>query len=250
METGLYFLQTRYYDPEIGRFITIDDISYLAPDTINGLNLYAYCNNNPVMNVDPEGNKWWHWLAGALAVIGAALVIGAITVLTAGVGTTILAGTLAGAIIHGAAVGALIGAGVGIVAGGLIGGAVSGWTAEGILTGMGIGLGAGAIIGAVIGGAAAGISYTPSGLSRGAVNKAVKKTLANSNKMSHIMQPKHGLPNSVKAVGKLMKKTLINGAVGPYKSVQSAFWAIMNSEVTFKVVGTAIMISDMWIRKG
>lgn len=64
------------------------------------------------------------------------------------------------------------------------------------------------------------------------------------------MQPKHGLPNSVKAVGKLMKKTLINGAVGPYKSVQSAFWAIMNSEVTFKVVGTAIMISDMWIRKG
>ena len=56
-ETGLYFLQTRYYDPEIGRFITIDDISYLAPDTINGLNLYAYCNNNPVMNVDPEGNS-------------------------------------------------------------------------------------------------------------------------------------------------------------------------------------------------
>ena len=40
-ETGLYFLQTRYYDPETGRFITIDDISYLAPDTINGLNLYA-----------------------------------------------------------------------------------------------------------------------------------------------------------------------------------------------------------------
>ena len=57
METGLYFLQTRYYDPETGRFITIDDISYLAPDTINGLNLYAYCNNNPVMNVDPEGNN-------------------------------------------------------------------------------------------------------------------------------------------------------------------------------------------------
>ena len=51
----LYYLKTRYYDPKIGRFITIDDISYLAPDTINGLNLYAYCGNNPVMNVDPEG---------------------------------------------------------------------------------------------------------------------------------------------------------------------------------------------------
>ena len=55
METGLYYLKTRYYDPETGRFITIDDISYLAPDTINGLNLYAYCGNNPVMNVDPNG---------------------------------------------------------------------------------------------------------------------------------------------------------------------------------------------------
>ncbi len=54
-ETNLYFLKTRYYDPEVGRFITIDDTSYLAPDTVNGLNLYAYCGNNPVMRVDPNG---------------------------------------------------------------------------------------------------------------------------------------------------------------------------------------------------
>ena len=54
-ETGLYFLKTRYYDPEIGRFISIDGIEYLDPETINGLNLYAYCNNNPVMNIDPNG---------------------------------------------------------------------------------------------------------------------------------------------------------------------------------------------------
>lgn len=57
VETGLYYLQTRYYDPEIGRFITIDGIEYLDPKTINGLNLYAYCGNNPVMNVDPNGNS-------------------------------------------------------------------------------------------------------------------------------------------------------------------------------------------------
>jgi len=56
IETGLYYLKTRYYDPEIGRFITIDDISYLAPDTINGLNLYAYCGNNPIKYVDRLGN--------------------------------------------------------------------------------------------------------------------------------------------------------------------------------------------------
>ena len=58
-ETGFYYLKTRYYDPEIGRFITIDDTSYLAPNGVNGLNLYAYCGTNPVMNVDPEGTSWW-----------------------------------------------------------------------------------------------------------------------------------------------------------------------------------------------
>jgi len=39
-ETKLYFLKTRYYDPEIGRFMTIDSISCLNPNSINGLNLY------------------------------------------------------------------------------------------------------------------------------------------------------------------------------------------------------------------
>lgn len=67
-ETGLYFLKTRYYDPEIGRFITIDDISYLAPDTINGLNLYAYCGNNPVMRTDSQGTSWWDNVKNGLEI--------------------------------------------------------------------------------------------------------------------------------------------------------------------------------------
>ena len=53
----VYYLQTRYYDPEIGRFVTIDGIEYLDPEIINGLNLYAYCGNNSVMNVDPTGTQ-------------------------------------------------------------------------------------------------------------------------------------------------------------------------------------------------
>ena len=57
-ETGLYYLKSRYYDPEICRFITIDDISYIDPETINGLNLYAYCGNNPVMFSDPNGTNF------------------------------------------------------------------------------------------------------------------------------------------------------------------------------------------------
>jgi RHS repeat-associated protein len=55
IETGLYYLNTRYYDPQIGRFISIDEISCASPETINGLNLYAYCYNNPIKYVDING---------------------------------------------------------------------------------------------------------------------------------------------------------------------------------------------------
>ena len=69
VETALYFLQTRCYDPETGRFISRDSIEYADPEAINGLNLYAYCGNNPVMNVDPTGNAWWDWLLGGLTLL-------------------------------------------------------------------------------------------------------------------------------------------------------------------------------------
>ena len=94
-DTKLYYLKTRYYDPEVGRFISPDSIEYLNPDSINGLNLYAYCSNNPVMYVDPIGYSpvWWNpfsWfdnvsnmgkiLIGSVAFIGAV----ALTIVTGG----------------------------------------------------------------------------------------------------------------------------------------------------------------------
>jgi RHS repeat-associated protein len=55
-ETGFYYLQSRYYDAEVGRFINADDTSYLgASGTVWGYNLYAYCENDPVILVDPMG---------------------------------------------------------------------------------------------------------------------------------------------------------------------------------------------------
>ena len=57
--SGLYYLNTRYYDADVGRFISPDSVDYLSADKINGLNLYAYCANNPVMNKDPNGTSWW-----------------------------------------------------------------------------------------------------------------------------------------------------------------------------------------------
>ena len=58
-ETNLYYLNSRYYDPEIGRFINADNISNVDKSTFNGLNLYAYCVNNPVMLTDSQGESWW-----------------------------------------------------------------------------------------------------------------------------------------------------------------------------------------------
>ncbi len=54
-ETSLYYLQSRYYDPEIGRFINMDAYFVAGNDYIQGTNMYAYCYNNPVMYVDPTG---------------------------------------------------------------------------------------------------------------------------------------------------------------------------------------------------
>ena len=139
-ETSLYYLESRYYDPITGRFITIDDISYIDPETINGLNLYAYCNNNPVSNVDPNGNKWWHWLIGAIIIIG----LGVATALTGGA-----AGVILGSAFYGAITGAVSSA----VIGGVIGGISSVVSGDGFFSGFIEGASTGFMSGALIGGA-------------------------------------------------------------------------------------------------
>lgn len=59
--TGLNYMQARYYDPVIGRFLSndpVDALSHLSsPNGIYGFNRYAYANNNPYKYVDPDGQK-------------------------------------------------------------------------------------------------------------------------------------------------------------------------------------------------
>ena len=149
-ETGLYYLQSRYYDPEVGRFLSADSIEYLDPETINGLNLYAYCNNNPVMYVDPTGHapKWWQWLIGSIGIALIGVAAGLAILGTGGVAAFGL-GALIGSVSVGV-LGAGIGAGIGYAVGGM----------DGLWQGALIGFGIGAAVGFAIGGAIGASAYS------------------------------------------------------------------------------------------
>lgn len=53
-ETSFYYLKTRYYNPQWRRFINADSL-FIAGDIITGCNMYAYCEDNPIMNTDSNG---------------------------------------------------------------------------------------------------------------------------------------------------------------------------------------------------
>ena len=117
-ESGLYYCITRYYSPELCIFTSIDSIEYLDCESINGLDLYCYCLNNPIMYVDPSGH-----FAISLTMLG--LIIGAVVGATAGgiaayniakdhgaEGWELFGWTMAG-IVGGGVIGGALGAGVG-----------------------------------------------------------------------------------------------------------------------------------------
>ena len=167
VETGLYYLNTRYYDPEIGRFINADDISVLSEgkDFFNGLNLYAYCGNNPINNTDESGESWWDWLISIFVAVVVIVAVAAVSVLTAGVGTAVagalgggVAATIFGSAVGGAITGTITGAimsfGISVIQQGISNGYGNiNWGQVGIntLIGAASGFVSGAIFGAISG---------------------------------------------------------------------------------------------------
>jgi len=176
----LYYLQTRYYDPQVGRFINADSVDYADPESLNGLNLYAYSGNDPVNGFDSDGNKpkWWQWaLSGALLVVGVALCATGVGS-GLGVGLAVAGGSMMASNIMEAAgvdgkVASIVSAGLDIVAGialcatGIGGGLGASLIASGVgsLAGgfiseaMGYSFETGAMIGGIVGGIAGGKVY-------------------------------------------------------------------------------------------
>ena len=56
-DTGLYYLKSRYYDPQLARFINADDIVSTG-QSFSGCNTFAYCGNNPVIRIDAAGRAF------------------------------------------------------------------------------------------------------------------------------------------------------------------------------------------------
>jgi len=57
-ETGLNYMQARYYDPVIGRFLSVDPVGFLGSgEDTRYFNRYAYTGNNPINAIDPDGNR-------------------------------------------------------------------------------------------------------------------------------------------------------------------------------------------------
>lgn len=78
-ETGLYYLNSRYYDPEVVRFINADGYVFTGQGIL-GNNMYAYCANNPVNRKDIYGESFEAAIAAAnpyvaLAAIGIVMVV-------------------------------------------------------------------------------------------------------------------------------------------------------------------------------
>ena len=106
-DTEMYFLKSRYYNPELHRFINADSIVSDTGGEILGYNMFAYCMNNPIKNSDDDGN-WPKWATKVLIGTAVIAVAAVLTIATAGTGTA-LACFAAGAL-KGAVTGAIMGA--------------------------------------------------------------------------------------------------------------------------------------------
>ena len=128
-DLGFYVTGTRYYDLKVGRFINPDssDVVTVTPTALTDKNLYAYCDNNPVVRVDHSGEFWHVVVGGAIGGLigGISSIVGQLVsgkeVNWAEVGISVTSGVISGAVTAACP-------GMGSVATGIVHGAVGAGT--------------------------------------------------------------------------------------------------------------------------
>ena len=235
-ETGLYYLMSRYYDPEVCRFISADVYMTTGQGVLGG-NMWAYCGNNPVVRYEVQG-EFWNIIIGAAA---GAIISGAISVISQGIENgwdNINWGSVGVAAATGAISGGLAATGVGVVgqtiANGVIGAVSAGVdtyvssggkaTASEYLTNIAVGGVLGAVSGR-IGGSGAGNKHLSASASRAlkrvgsAVSnvgksgiKTAAKEVAKAGRYYYSQVAKQALQNASKAVRSIVKASIPNSA--------------------------------------
>ncbi|MBE7059021.1 MAG: hypothetical protein E7387_08015, partial [Ruminococcaceae bacterium] len=225
-ETGLYYVSSRYYDPEIGRFLNSDDPMYgCIPTNKYTHNVFQYCNNSPVVFADKNGNV-------ASNIIGAVIggVLGAI-------GGYVLTNWLANNL------------------------GLTGWKRKLFVWGLSALIGAAAAaIGYFVGPYVAKVWYALraklSGLVRGLFKSIQNIT---SSKMKHINVSRH-LWNKV--LGKQTSNVNIKNLI--YRAIRNGEWQVLNNgtigihwkyagqliEITGNVVNGVFKVGNAWVWNG
>ena len=187
----------RYYVPEWCRWLNADHPSFLQPESLQEMNLYAYCGNNPVVYTDESGTmqNWAKWLIGGLIILG----LGIATVATGGA-----AAGVAGFIVAGAFKGAVIGAVSGALVSGTISGISSANTEKGFWNGFADGAADGFMSGAIVGGITGAISSSIQ------VANAAKAWVGTGGKTSFQQMTEHYMKHVIKEGQKSAAKNIVN----------------------------------------
>ncbi len=80
----MYYLNSRYYNPEVGRFINADNVVLGKSKTVLGYNLFLYCFNNPANMSDETGN-WPKWLEKTVKIASVVVAVAAVVTMVAAV---------------------------------------------------------------------------------------------------------------------------------------------------------------------